>query len=804
MGRTFGRFEVVGALGRGGQAEVLRGRDPSSGAAVAIKLLLRADDRLARRFEQEARVLAGLSHRGVVRVFEHGVEGGVPWLAMPLVEGQSLAERLDRLGPLPPAEAVRLVADVADAVAHCHARGIVHRDLKPENVLLEAGTGRPVLVDFGSIRRDSEVFGALSIDARSRLSRTGELRGTPAYMAPEQVDAGRWGAVSPLTDVRGLGGLLYSALTGEPPLVADSIHALMVAVVEGSVPGVRERRADVPAPIAAVCDRALAARPEDRFPSADALRAALEDALAGRAPVRTGRRRLAVPLGVAALAALGVGAATLRDSAAPAVARVRGPAGPTWDDMAAVEVAVEASGLLPGAPVVVRVAGREVEGRAGAPLPLVVPLVVGANEVAIEPVRPAGPPTTLRVERRPAPSWYLRLPRAARPTFAPAGLEPLEAGPGGREGVYHNAVDGSLLAWVPAATSGFFLGLHEVTGEQVARWRARTSVFDQPFDGDDDARPIPLDWFEAQAYCGWAGLRLPTEVEWLRAATGDDGRAWPWGDAPRPGEEVGLARTQLESALTFGADRGPFGHEGLGGGLREWTSDRLDERGAGASVRHVVRGGFHGDPIEEARSALRRSLTSACPRADEAGADARLRAQVGLRVALGADGPGRVAPRAQGWEVTLGEYRVDVDSLQQLRPEPAPALVQGDDERVATRLDRLCLRSDDKRKARSLGDLLRDVDGRPLAPGRLCDLFALVATARPTLAAGRWYVHVKADDGVRVWADDRLLIDEWDLCASRWFVGTLDLPVEAPVALRVEFFEGMGMAELVVDLVPGP
>ncbi len=158
--RTFGRFEVVGALGRGGQAEVLRGRDPATGAAVAIKLLLRADERHERRFQQEAQVLAGLDHPGVVRVLASGVEGGINWLAMPLVEGQSLADRLDRGGPLPPPEAIRLVADVAEAVAHCHARGIVHRDLKPENVLLEAGTGRPVLVDFGSIRRDSEVFGA--------------------------------------------------------------------------------------------------------------------------------------------------------------------------------------------------------------------------------------------------------------------------------------------------------------------------------------------------------------------------------------------------------------------------------------------------------------------------------------------------------------------------------------------------------------------------------------------------------------------------------------------------------------------
>jgi serine/threonine-protein kinase len=262
--QRFGRFEVLSQLGQGGQGAVLRARDPASGQDVALKLLLRVDAKNERRFRQEAQVLAGLEHPGIVRVVDSGVEGGVPWLAMALVEGESLKARVEHGGPLAPAEAARIVVDLARAVAHCHERGIVHRDLKPENVLLERASGRPVLVDFGLLRRDAEVFGALSIDARSRLSKTGELRGTPAYMAPEQVNPGKFGQVGPATDVYALGGVLCFLLTGEPAYAADSLPGLMVKILEGERVDVRERRPDVPKELADVCARALARLPDGR------------------------------------------------------------------------------------------------------------------------------------------------------------------------------------------------------------------------------------------------------------------------------------------------------------------------------------------------------------------------------------------------------------------------------------------------------------------------------------------------------------------------------------------------------------
>lgn len=302
--QRFARFEVLGELGKGGQGAVLRARDPATGRDVALKLLLRVDGRSERRFRQEAQVLARLQHPGIVGVLDAGVEDGVPWLAMALVEGESLAARVERHGPLAPAAAARLVADLARAVHHCHERGVVHRDLKPDNVLLERASGRPVLVDFGLLRRDAEVFGALSIDARSRLSRTGELRGTPAYMAPEQVNPTRWGQVGPATDVYALGGVLCFLLTGAPAHEADSLPGLVARILEGVPVDVRARRPDVPAPIAAVCARALARAPADRFPTAAALAEALVTAAAqGPARPRRARARAALALGALALAA---------------------------------------------------------------------------------------------------------------------------------------------------------------------------------------------------------------------------------------------------------------------------------------------------------------------------------------------------------------------------------------------------------------------------------------------------------------------------------------------------------------------
>ncbi len=309
-----GDWVVQGELARGGQGVVLRARHAVHGTQAALKLLLRVELKAVLRFRQEASVLWRLNHPNLVRVFEAGDHEGAPFLAMELVEGQSLADLVRTGGPPPFGRTVELLAAVARAVDHCHGHGVVHRDVKPENIIVERPSGRPVLVDFGLAKRDRELFGSLSIDDLTRLSRSGELRGTPAFMAPEQVspEAGP-GDVGPWTDVYALGATLHVLLTGEAPCDADSLPELVRAILSDPPADPRARNPAVPAPLARLCAQAMAKARAERPPSAAAFAAALEVALR---PARRPARKVTL------LAALVV---VVAGGSPPASARPAGP-----------------------------------------------------------------------------------------------------------------------------------------------------------------------------------------------------------------------------------------------------------------------------------------------------------------------------------------------------------------------------------------------------------------------------------------------------------------------------------------------
>ncbi|MCW8140772.1 MAG: serine/threonine protein kinase, partial [Planctomycetota bacterium] len=203
-----GHYVLHEVLGRGGMGSVHRAVDARTGREVALKRLTAVGDPRARqRFEREARALVRLRHEGIVSLLDAGEADGRPWLALELVRGRSLQERLEREGPLPPREAVLVGLALARAVAHAHAQGVIHRDLKPSNVLLPDGAPTaPRLTDFGLV-------GFTAPEAR--LTATGQFVGSPGYWAPEQA-AGRTADVGPATDVYGLGGVLSAALTGRP------------------------------------------------------------------------------------------------------------------------------------------------------------------------------------------------------------------------------------------------------------------------------------------------------------------------------------------------------------------------------------------------------------------------------------------------------------------------------------------------------------------------------------------------------------------------------------------------------------
>ena len=249
VGQVFNRYEILAVIGKGGAGAVFRAKHQQLGQLVALKLLMAEDPspEAKARFQREGRVLAQLKHDNVVGISDLGEENGIPFLVMELVEGDNLHQLVRGKGgkPLAFSDAVDITLAIAEALKHCHDAGAFHRDVKPNNILVEHGTRRPVLTDFGLVKGDPTKLG--QGDAAKGITMAGELVGTPSFMAPEQFDpGGEFGDVGPKTDVWGLGATLFFCLTGEPPFAAKNVVDLYAAVTSQVVRRPRVLRGDVP------------------------------------------------------------------------------------------------------------------------------------------------------------------------------------------------------------------------------------------------------------------------------------------------------------------------------------------------------------------------------------------------------------------------------------------------------------------------------------------------------------------------------------------------------------------------------
>jgi serine/threonine protein kinase len=298
------RYRIERQLGRGGMATVYLAEDLKHHRLVAVKVL-RPELTAAlgpERFLREIDVAAHLQHPHILPLFDSGqlADGsGVFYFVMPYVEGESLRARINREKVLPIEDAIRLAAEVADALSAAHAYGVIHRDIKPENILLVGG--HAVVADFGIARAVSA--------AGERLTETGVAVGTPHYMSPEQATAGE---VDGRADIYSLGCVVYEMLTGTPPFTGPSAQAVMARHSLDAVPSVRTLRSAVPEALERVLLRALAKIPADRYASARELAGALtraanssETILQPARPRRSWRRPIAL-LGIAVAAAAGV------------------------------------------------------------------------------------------------------------------------------------------------------------------------------------------------------------------------------------------------------------------------------------------------------------------------------------------------------------------------------------------------------------------------------------------------------------------------------------------------------------------
>lgn len=263
-----GQFRLDREIGRGGMGVVYLAHDEQLHRSVAIKTLpphLSADAQIRSRFLREARTAAGLSHANIVPIFSAAERDTVVYFTMGYVDGESLAERVARSGPLTPTELVRLLDELAAALGFAHARGVVHRDVKAENVLLDRQTGRAMVTDFGIAR----------VTEAQPLTATGTVLGTVHYMSPEQVTG------DPLdgrSDLYSLGVLAFFALTGRFPFERASASAVVVAHVNSPPPNLRDIWPACPAILNDIVGRLLEKQPAARYENADALRDALRAA----------------------------------------------------------------------------------------------------------------------------------------------------------------------------------------------------------------------------------------------------------------------------------------------------------------------------------------------------------------------------------------------------------------------------------------------------------------------------------------------------------------------------------------------
>src|SRR5213594_1545729 len=255
-----GRYSIERELGRGGMGIVLLARDVALDRPVAIKLLpphlaARPDER--DRFLQEARTAAGLAHPNIVPIHLVEARGELVFFVMGFVDGETLRDRVERAGPLPPRLAMKLLQEVAWALGYAHQRGVIHRDVKPDNIMIERATERALVTDFG-----------IALGTRAAESAGGPVVGTARFMSPEQA-CGE--PVDARSDLYSLGATFFYALTGRAPFEGTNLPAILTKHVYETAPLVQTLRPELPAKLAAVVDRLLRKAPAERFQTGDDL-----------------------------------------------------------------------------------------------------------------------------------------------------------------------------------------------------------------------------------------------------------------------------------------------------------------------------------------------------------------------------------------------------------------------------------------------------------------------------------------------------------------------------------------------------
>lgn len=291
LGERLGRYKIMGRLGGGGQGDVYHAVDTLIARDVALKLLRNSDSKVLERFAREPQFAARVKHKNICPVYDAGTIAGMHFIAMELVEGESIQQRIEKEGPFDIRCAAEIIRDIAGAVAQVHAAGVVHRDIKSGNIMLNSEDA-PVLMDFGLARTASET---------DTLTTTHSFAGTLAFMSPEQA---RGYVPDYRSDIYSLGAVLYHMLTGSVPFGTLPAE-FYIHIGKSQPPNPRRLRGELHRDLDTICRKAMAIRPEDRYKSADEMAEALQRFLDGRPQVASrpgsGRHRRRWIAAIAAL-----------------------------------------------------------------------------------------------------------------------------------------------------------------------------------------------------------------------------------------------------------------------------------------------------------------------------------------------------------------------------------------------------------------------------------------------------------------------------------------------------------------------
>lgn len=631
LGRL-GHYEILQVLGKGGFGIVFRALDDVLRRVVALKVLapsIAATSPARRRFVKEAQASARVRHENIVQI--HGVdEGPLPYLVMEFIPGETLQQRLDRIGPLQAPEVVRIARQVAEGLAAAHETGLIHRDIKPGNVLIEKGPQERVkITDFGLARAADD----------ASTSQSGMLAGTPMYMAPEQA---KGDTLDHRVDLFSLGSVMYVMASGRPPFRAATTYAVLKRVVEEEPRAIHEIMPEVPQWLCDIIKKLQSKNPDDRFASAREVADLLARCEAGQIPEFADK-----PASVEQSAAL---------QPSPPSRSYTG----AW--LAAAVVLLPLMTLS-----VTELAGWTRlfrEEQAGH-----VPINPDPNQVAKndpKPVGPASPDKTPPETKTPWIEVKATTPEAKGPPFAVAPFDgetakkhqhdwanfldvPIELGPTPEKykfrlippGTFRMGDDGHGKNERPAhdvnITRPFYLAIHEVTvaqfrqfvnedkyvskaesngkgswgigpnpnGKGVAfvpkagiNWRTR------PAKTTRDDHPVTcMAWSDAVAYCAWLSkkegksYRLPTEAEWEYACRAGTTTAYYWGDGMDK-LKANLGREYKTPVQVGYFAPNPFGICEMHGNVGEWCLDAPRSYGLalkndpiGSGNARVYRGG---------------------------------------------------------------------------------------------------------------------------------------------------------------------------------------------------------------------